>query len=734
MSDGPDSPPFSTVDISSDNREDEDLFASAVQEVSLDPEMNGAADGLEKATIGNPPSITTTLSSPIMEEIATERANNIIITITDPQKIGEGMSSYVAYRVITKTNMPIFSKNELLVLRRFSDFLGLHEKLTEKYLRSGRVIPPAPEKSIVGTTKLKMTSTPSTESANGSSSSASVQSQFVERRRAGLERFLNRVAQHPVLCIDPDFREFLESDTELPKATSTSALSGAGVLRLFNKVGETVNKITYRMDESDPWFEERSSRIESLESCLRRLFVACEALSAERRELAARAHEAGRALSALAAADAHAPLCRALAHTADLHEKVHHTTHMYIQYHAVRAGGRRRACAALSRARAHRRPPREGTPHYTHVHTVSCCPRWRPPTRMRRSVARSRTPPTSTRRYTTLHTCTYSIMLSALAAADAHAPLCRALAHTADLHEKVHHTTHMYIQYHAVRAGGRRRACAALSRARAHRRPPREGTPHYTHVHTVSCCPRWRPPTRMRRSVARSRTPPTSTRRYTTLHTCTYSIMLSALAAADAHAPLCRALAHTADLHEKVHHTTHMYIQYHAVRAGGRRRACAALSRARAHRRPPREGTPHYTHVHTVSCCPRWRPPTRMRRSVARSRTPPTSTRRYTTLHTCTYSIMLSALAAADAHAPLCRALAHTADLHEKVHHTTHMYIQYHAVRAGGRRRACAALSRARAHRRPPREDRTTEARAIQHGLLRANRTHKGLPRPDRRH
>lgn len=42
------------------------------------------------------------------------------------------------------------------------------------------------------------------------------------------------------------------SDIELPKATNTSALSGAGVMRLFNKVGETVNKITYKMDESDP--------------------------------------------------------------------------------------------------------------------------------------------------------------------------------------------------------------------------------------------------------------------------------------------------------------------------------------------------------------------------------------------------------------------------------------------------------------------------------------------------
>lgn len=41
------------------------------------------------------------------------------------------------------------------------------------------------------------------------------------------------------------------TDEELPRATNTSALSGAGVMRLFNKVGETVNKITYKMDEND---------------------------------------------------------------------------------------------------------------------------------------------------------------------------------------------------------------------------------------------------------------------------------------------------------------------------------------------------------------------------------------------------------------------------------------------------------------------------------------------------
>lgn len=320
MSEGAETPAFSNVDINNTNGDDEDLFASAVQEVSLDPNVNGVRDGLEKVNVNDGLSNYGTVASPIMEEIATERANNIIITVTEPQKIGEGMSSYVAYRVITKTNMPIFTKHEFAVLRRFSDFLGLHEKLTEKFLRSGRIIPPAPEKSLVGTTKLKMTSTPSVESASGPN--GGVQSEFVERRRAALERFLNRVAQHPVLCIDPDFRQFLESEGELPKATSTSALSGAGVLRLFNKVGETVNKITYKMDESDPWFEERATRIESLESCLRRLLSAADSVCGERRDHALRTHEAARAHAALSAADTHAPLSRAFSHLADLHEKV----------------------------------------------------------------------------------------------------------------------------------------------------------------------------------------------------------------------------------------------------------------------------------------------------------------------------------------------------------------------------------------------------------------------------
>ena len=66
------------------------------------------------------------------------------------------MSSYLAYKVVTRTTSNYFKKKEMVVTRRFSDFLGLYEKLSEKYRQNGRIIPPAPDKSVVGMTKVKI--------------------------------------------------------------------------------------------------------------------------------------------------------------------------------------------------------------------------------------------------------------------------------------------------------------------------------------------------------------------------------------------------------------------------------------------------------------------------------------------------------------------------------------------------------------------------------------------------
>ncbi|XP_041371595.1 sorting nexin-2-like isoform X2 [Gigantopelta aegis] len=232
------------------------------------------------------------------------------ISVIDPCKMGDGMGAYMVYKVKTKTSIPAFRKPELVVTRRFSDFLGLHSRLQEKHAHLGIIVPPAPEKSVLGMTKIKM------------SKEESGSSDFVERRRAALERYLSRTAQHPVLRTDPDVQEFLERDGDLPKSTSTSALSGAGVMRLFHKMGDAVEKITFKMDENDEWFEEKQQQIEALDQQLRKLHASVEALSMHRRELSLSTAVFAKSAAMLGSVEEHTALSRALSQLAETEEKI----------------------------------------------------------------------------------------------------------------------------------------------------------------------------------------------------------------------------------------------------------------------------------------------------------------------------------------------------------------------------------------------------------------------------
>ena len=49
-------------------------------------------------------------------------------------------------------------KNNMYYLLNFCFLLGLHEKMVEKHGPRGRIIPPAPEKNLVGTTRVKISS------------------------------------------------------------------------------------------------------------------------------------------------------------------------------------------------------------------------------------------------------------------------------------------------------------------------------------------------------------------------------------------------------------------------------------------------------------------------------------------------------------------------------------------------------------------------------------------------
>jgi len=336
-----DDPPVSSSEIKASavvdlEEEDDDLFQSA----RLEPEMSkfvGNTNGFSSRSISEEPAETDipledddhpynnphlqlssqshTLTSFRDEEYRTELEGGdefIQVSVTSPHKVGDGMGSYMAYKVNTKTNLSFFKKKEASVSRRFSDFLGLRDKLAEKYLQNGRIIPPAPDKSIIGMTKIKM----SKEEDNTD------QSDFVEKRRASLERYLNRTASHQNLRVDPDFREFLELDAELPRANQTSTLSSKNVLKMISKVGDKVMTYATKMEETDAWFEDKTNMVENLDAQLRKLLVATESLVFYRKALTGHTYMVSKSLAALGSTEENSKLSAALDQLSDVYQKV----------------------------------------------------------------------------------------------------------------------------------------------------------------------------------------------------------------------------------------------------------------------------------------------------------------------------------------------------------------------------------------------------------------------------
>ncbi|KAJ3604529.1 hypothetical protein NHX12_029269 [Muraenolepis orangiensis] len=237
--------------------EEEDLFTEATEEVSLDsPERDVLlSDGPSPVT---PPA---SLISPHLPH------NHLYTHCSFDEKVGDGMNAYMAY----KTSMSLFKTKQFSVKRRFSDFLGLHGKLASKYLHVGYLVPPAPEKSIVGMTKVKV----------GKDDQSS--NEFVEKRRAALERYLMRTVKHPVLLKDPDLLQFLECSE---------------------------------------WFEEKQQQFENLDIQLRKLHSSLESLVCHRKELSVNTALFAKSAAMLGNSEDHTALSRALSQLAEVEEKM----------------------------------------------------------------------------------------------------------------------------------------------------------------------------------------------------------------------------------------------------------------------------------------------------------------------------------------------------------------------------------------------------------------------------
>uniref|UniRef100_A0A8D3ACQ9 Sorting nexin-2 n=2 Tax=Scophthalmus maximus TaxID=52904 RepID=A0A8D3ACQ9_SCOMX len=290
-------------------------FLSPDAHVELNTDKSGSSDRKElssssSSSSGPLPSSSFTQNPALVQPSSLEQVQyNISILNSDVCVLGDGMNAYVAYKVSTRTSLAMFRNKTFSVRRRFSDFLGLYEKLSVKQSHHGCIIPPPPEKSVVGMTKVKV----------GMDDPSSVE--FVERRRAALERYLQRIVSHPSLLQDPDVREFLERE-ELPRAVNTQALSGAGFLKMINKASEAVNKMTIKMNESDTWFEDRFQEVENEEQQLRKLQAVVDSLVNHRKELCGNTAVFAKSMAMLGNSEDNTALSRALSQLAEVEDKM----------------------------------------------------------------------------------------------------------------------------------------------------------------------------------------------------------------------------------------------------------------------------------------------------------------------------------------------------------------------------------------------------------------------------
>ncbi len=232
------------------------------------------------------------------------------------------MSSYMTYRITTKTTLSIFKKPEFSVSRRFSDFLGLHAKLVTKHLHAGIFVPSPPEKDTIAMAQVKI------------SKDDHIPTDFIDRRRALLERYLNRLARSDKLIEDSDVREFLEMPNDLPKSKDTAAVSGAGVLRAFTGISNSVTKLTTKTAEQDQWFQENQTTIVDLQTYLKHSYNQFNALFTTRKEAGQQLKQFSASLNHLATIEEHPSLSSALTELANLEEKLEHINneHSYKEY------------------------------------------------------------------------------------------------------------------------------------------------------------------------------------------------------------------------------------------------------------------------------------------------------------------------------------------------------------------------------------------------------------------
>ncbi|RIA98635.1 hypothetical protein C1645_749410 [Glomus cerebriforme] len=169
------------------------------------------------------------------------------ITVTSPIKELDGTKeAFISYLITTETTLETFAEPKVTVRRRFQDFVLLYNSLSKDF--AACVVPPLPDKHRL-------------EYITGDRFGP----EFVEKRRASLQRFLERLAHHPTLQKSEYFRIFLESREWNAESFYRQRKSGDGV---FENLGDALLNAFSKIKKPDERFIEIKENIDKIEENL----------------------------------------------------------------------------------------------------------------------------------------------------------------------------------------------------------------------------------------------------------------------------------------------------------------------------------------------------------------------------------------------------------------------------------------------------------------------------------
>jgi sorting nexin-1/2 len=145
--------------------------------------------------------------------------------VTDPESRGEGMYKFISYKVNTRSESSPGAVTVTVVERRFSDFVWLQERLLKQY--RGVLIPPLPDKQVIA-------------AVTGNRFSGD----FINERRRGLEKFLNRIGVHQELQDSPDVELFLNAEDAsfaAARQERKGASSERGLMNFFRETAQSLS-------------------------------------------------------------------------------------------------------------------------------------------------------------------------------------------------------------------------------------------------------------------------------------------------------------------------------------------------------------------------------------------------------------------------------------------------------------------------------------------------------------